>query len=165
MALVNVTGTGGAAANFILQDDNYNTPKVNINEGANQSISFGSTAGKVNKVYSDQSSIATSATLSLDLDGGTLEDPFGNANVFTELKYIRITHAASSLASSVSIAGDFMTTAFGASFSMDLEPGGSFLYSNVNAGEAVVSTTGDVIEVLNNDGSNVATVNIDILGD
>lgn len=165
MALSNITGTVAAHLDVNVIDDNYNAPNVKVNQSANQAVAFGGGSGQVNKIYSVQSTISSSSTLSIDLDAGTLTDIYGNALTFTAIKAIRVHHKGTSAASTVSIAGDFMTTVFGASFNHSLAAGGLYLTSNLASDYTVVASTGDVIEIINNDGSNSATVSVDILGD
>ena len=166
MALTKLLGSVSHAIDIILGTDNaaLNDKQLSVNDAFLNSFKFGAGAGQANKIYTAKASIAASATLSLDLDDASLLDAFGNALTFTQIKAIRISHAADSSASSVNLLGDFMTTRFGASFSAPLPKGGSFSYADNQTGLAVTASTGDVIEILNNDGSNAADVFIDIIG-
>jgi len=164
MALTGLSGSVAASMNIKITDDNYNNPSETINQPVNQSYSLGTGAGQVDLAYSAELTIAPSATTSLDLDAGTLEDLFGNALTFASVKSIRIHHAVDSAASSINLQGDYMTTNFGASFSIVYPPGGYFDISESSAGFAVVVTTGDAIDLVNNDGSNSATVSVELLG-
>lgn len=164
MALTGLSGSTAASMNIKITDDNYNKPSETINQPVNQSYSFGTGAGQVDLAFSVELTIAPSATTSLDLDAGTLEDLFGNALTFVNVKAIRIQHVSDSAASSINLQGDYMTTNFGASFSIVYPPGGYFDISEASAGYAVVATTGDAIDLVNNDGSNSATVSVELLG-
>jgi len=164
MALTGLSGSVAAQMNIKITDSNYNIPSVVINNPVNQSYSLGTGAGQVDLAYSAELTIAPSATTTLDLDAGTLEDLFGNALTFANVKSIRIQHVSDSAASSINLQGDFMTTNFGASFSIVYPPGGYFDISEASAGYAVVATTGDAIDLVNNDGSNSATVSVELLG-
>jgi len=164
MAITGLAGSTAASINIKLTDDNYNQPSVVINKPVNNTYSLGTAAGQVDLIYSAELTLAPSATTSLDLDGGTLADVFGNLLTFVNVKSIRVHHAIDSAASSINLQGDFMTTNFGASFSIAYVPNGYFDTSEATAGYAVVATTGDAIDIVNNDGSNSAMVSVEIMG-
>ena len=164
MAVTNLTGSVAASTNIKLTDSNYNQPSSTINQPVNQAYSFGTAAGQADLLHSVEVTIGASTTQTFDLDAGTLTDIFGNLLTFINVKMIRIQHAPDSAASSVNVAGDFMTTNFGASFSHPLPPAAIYFTSENSAGYAVTATTGDAIDVINNDGSNSAIVTVDIMG-
>ena len=164
MALTNLTGSVAASVNIKLTDSNYNQPSSVINQPVNQAYAFGTGTGQADLLHSVEVTIAPSGTETFDLDAGTLTDIFGNLLTFVNVKMIRVQHAADSAASSVNLAGDFMTTNFGASFSKPLVPGAISFDSQNTTGYAVTATTGDAIDILNNDGSNSAIVTVDIIG-
>ena len=166
MALSKLNGNVSHGIDVVLGTDNaaLNDKQLSVNDSFVNSFKFGSGNAQANKIYSAKVSIAASATLSLDLDDSSLKDAFGNGLNFANIKSIRISHAGDSAASSVNLLGDFMTTRFGASFSAPLPAGASFAYADNQTGLAVTASTGDVIEILNNDGSNAADVIIDLIG-
>lgn len=168
MALTNISGPITAGLAVTVEDDNYNQPKSLINQTVSQNASFGSGVGQVNKFYSAQATIAPSGTLTLTLDDDSLIDLFGNLNTFTELKSIRISHKSDSLASDVTLGGNYMDTNFAGTtnpFTDNMSPGGFYHKGNLQSGYAVVATTGNVISIVNNDGSNAATVTVELFGD
>ncbi len=166
MALSNLVGT--ITSEFGLTIDKTNTALSDTKLGLAKSYpiayTFGTADNKANKIYSASLSIAASATTSLDLDGAVLEDPYGDVLTFTELKAFRIYLVLETNGSSdVSVAGDFITDTFGASTSYPLVAGSTWHHQDTE-GLAVTAGTGDVIAITNNDGSNAATVIVDIIG-
>ena len=166
MAIASLKGTTQQTSDIVITSDNTTLSDKNLSVKSSSTASFklGTGVGEADKVYTAKVSIALSTTLSLDLDAGTLLDPFGNALTFTALKSIRILHDPASIASSVDVQGDFITTNLGASTSIPLTPRASFSYIDDQTGLAVTATTGDVIDIVNNDGSNAADVIIELVG-
>lgn len=126
---------------------------------------FGSGANQANKAYSQELTVPASSTTTLDLDAGTLEDPFGDAVIFTKIKAFRVYHKdVTGGSTDIDVAGDYITTIYGASASFNLTDG-SLLHMQDVDGSTVVAGTGDAIEIINNDVTNSATVIVDIIGD
>jgi len=163
MAFNSLSGSVSAQFNIKVSDDNYNTPTANVQQPANQPYGFGTTTGNADLAFSSEFIIAPSTTQTLTLDDGSLT-LMGNSNVFVNVKAIRVHHAIDSASTDIDLAGDYMTTNFGASFSINLPPNGIFIIGDNTVGYAVVATTGDVIELINNDAVNSAVVSIDLLG-
>lgn len=132
-----------------------------INVARIKSFTFGSGAGQINKFFSNNYSIALSSTQSINLQDGTEEDPFGDALVFTEVRGLRVYHRAGSEASSINVNGDFITSGLGASTTIPLLPGE---YIDLAISLTVTITTADVLAIVNNDGSNAALVDVDVVG-
>jgi len=164
MALTELDGSVVASMFIRITDNNYNVPNIIINNPVNQRYAFGTDAGQIDIAYSAELTIAPSATTSLILNDDTLEDLFGNALNFATIKSIRVQHKSNSSSSSINLQGDFMTTNFGTSFSIAYPPGGYFDISESSSGFAVVETTGDTIDLVNNDATNTATVSVELLG-
>lgn len=164
MTISGLSGSTAASVNIKLTDDNYNQPSTVINKPVNQPYSLGTGAGQADLLHSVEVTIPAASTETFNLDAGTLTDVYGNLLTFANVKMIRIQHAADSASSDIDVAGDFMTTNFGASFSHNLPAGAIYFTSDNSAGYSVVVTTGDQIDIINNDGSNGAVVTVEILG-
>lgn len=145
-------------------DDNYNEPRNGMDQPVNQAYAFGSSAGQSNLISSEQYTIGTSATQTLILDDSSLTDMFGNISDFSNITAIRIHHAGASDASSVTLAGTFSVnfTAGTDQLAISLSAGDWFGLSINQSAQAV--GVGQTITILNNDGSNSATVTVDLLG-
>jgi len=167
MALSALKGAINSSWNFVFKKTNaaLTDPELGIANSYGNTYTFGSGNSQANKVYSQQLSIAASATTSLDLDAGTLDDIFGDALTFTKIKAFRVYHKSVTGGSTdIDVAGDFITTIFGASTSYPLVDGAVWEHQDID-GLTVVATTGDAIAITNNDATNAATVVVDIIGD
>lgn len=91
--------------------------------------------------FSDSDS--SGSLISYDLDN--LTDRFGTTLTLSRVKALAIINRSSTSGQTVTIAGDFMTTIFGASFSFALGAGGIFVVEDPILGMAVTADTGDVI--------------------
>ena len=165
MAVTNIQGSVSAACNVKVTDDNYNTPTDVINQPVNQAVSFGTGAGQVNAFFTEEFTIAASATQTLVLDNASLVDIYGNTNSFATIKYIRIQHKFDSAASGITIGGTFMASNYqdgAANFTATKTPGEFFNDAEMDVGLTVGA--GETITLLNNDGVNSAIVSIELLG-
>jgi hypothetical protein len=165
MALDRLSGTVSAGLSIRVGDDNYNSPRVGLNASVSQGYAFGSSTGQANVVYSEELSTALSSTTTLTLDNSSLEDMFGNTSNFSNISAIRIQHAGTSSASSITIGGT-LTVGFTAGtdqLSITLNPGDFFMLS-INQSKQAVGA-GETITITNNDGSNASTTSVDLLGD
>ena len=124
-------------------------------------LATGTGAGQADRVYSDNVSIGSGATVDLDLSGA-LVDAFGDACVFVKVKLLWIKSAAANTvdltlfgdANSVPILNTAATTS-------TLKPGGVFMVYNPT-GFAVTGATGDIIQVAN--GAATSTYDILVIG-
>ena len=164
MALDRLSGTMTAGMAIRVGDDNYNEPRNGMNQPVTQTYAFGSGSGQANLVSSEEYTIGTSATTTLILDDSSLTDMFGNISDFASIKGIRVHHAGGSDASSITLAGTFSVnfTAGTDQLAITLNPGEFFVLSINKSAQAVGS--GETLTLLNNDGSNAATVSVDLLG-
>lgn len=128
------------------------------------SYSVGTGDGQAAQAYSAKFTMTPSQVINLNLEDGSLLDIFTDAFALSEVKAIRISHAFLTNGSSgITVSGNWATTNFGASFSYPLKQKGVWLDID-NVGRAVTSSTGDILTLTNGDGSNSATVFVDIAG-
>ena len=142
-------------------DSSLSDDQVKADEAFSLNLANGTGAGQSDLMYQVRGSLASSGTDTYDLDAGTLEDRFGNALTFVKVKAIVLSHTSTSAASSISMAGDFVTT-------LNLPQqaivaGGSSLVTDPT-GYTVTASTGDVLTIVNADGSNTATYDLYIIG-
>jgi hypothetical protein len=123
----------------------------------------GTGVGAVNIAYDANPTIASGATLSLDLAGGSLLNPFGDALTFVKVKAMRY-EAAEGNTTNVTIGAG--TNAFvgplGATGTHVLKPGGVYQWSDPN-GYTVTPGTADLVQHVNAAGAG-AGVKITIIG-
>jgi hypothetical protein len=113
-------------------------------------LADGTGAGKNNKVFYDERTLADGATEDLDMSGA-LTDGFGQAVVFTKIRLIAIFSVAANT-TLLTVGGDAASVPiFGAvNDVLSVAPGGAFvLYNPSLAGIGVTATTGDIIQVAN----------------
>lgn len=159
---------GSSASNWGISFKKTNAalsdPELGVTNSYSIPYTFGTGASQANKVYSMQLTITSGSTTTLDLDAGTMLDPYGDANVFGTIKAIRIYHkSVTSGSSGISIAGDWMTTHFGASTSVPLKDGEIWHMQYVE-GLAVTATSADQIAITETGSAASATVIVDIIG-
>ena len=140
---------------------------IQVAKTVQKSPAAGSGAEQVQKCYHLRLVLAASAVSSIDLSG-SLEDVFGDADVMTKVKGF-IIHNRSDEASPVSTAqiavtGNFLTSRYGASSSWTLDAGDFEAGSYTAVGKTVTNTSADTLTFTNNSGSEIATVDIIILG-
>jgi hypothetical protein len=153
-------------------DDNIGGKTTNSGTLAWQlgaALTNGTGAGKARYIYVWTGTIAGAATQDFDL-AGALTDFFGNTITFAKVKGIVLTHSSSTTATSVSLDGSvtnaFKTYLGGTNPTVKVNNGYSFALMGSDAtGYAVTAGTGDVLRVLNNDGTNTATVSLVVYGE
>lgn len=119
-----------------------------IRKSATWSVLTGTGSGLADMVWTDQVSIAGSATLSLDLSG-TLAGMYGNL-VFVKLKAILVAAAAANV-NNVNVVRPAAGVPFlgAAADLVPVMPGGIFLWVAPAGGVAVTAATADIIELTN----------------
>lgn len=132
------------------------------------SLSNGVIANQADRLYINQTTLAAGATLNLDL-AGSLIDVFGSTITFVKVKYFYFELTTDTTSSSVTLGGH--ATAAAPLWFADVTDkvtvrNGGFLsiYAPDVTGYPVTATTGDILKIVNNDGSNVATYKIVIVG-
>jgi hypothetical protein len=126
----------------------------------------GAGAGQASVFYSASRTLASGATESLDLNGTTLFDSFGQALALTKIKGLIIyARAANTTDLTVGNVTNGLATIFGAATqSFTLQPGEIFAkLTDSAAGYAVTATTADLLKIANAAGA-AATYDIIIIG-
>lgn len=143
---------------------------VNDNTQNQSSFTFSDTladgtgADQADLIYVVSGSLAASGTLSIDL-AGSVADFFGDTITMARVKtiYIQI-----DTASSVNVGGNanpLVNWIADGSDELIIRAGGVFLLHAPDAtAYAVTASTGDVLDITNNDGSNAAAYDIAIVG-
>lgn len=145
------------------------TNKVCTSKILKQAFTAGSGDEQMDTLYKDDddasSTIGTSATITVDLQ--TALDALGVAMLLTDVALIYIEHPADSLASSISFeanSSNGLTNLLSATAAFTLPPGAFMLFYMPVADALVVSGTNKIIDITNDDGSNVAKYKIEIWG-
>lgn len=131
-------------------------------------LESGTTAGKADKVFHDQRTLAASASEDLDL-AGVLTDVYGASITFAKIKFIAIS-AASGNTNNVLVGAASATQFVGllnAAGVIALRPGMTFaaMAGVLDAtGMAVTAGTGDLLKIANSAGSTSVTYDIVIVG-
>ncbi|MFE2019884.1 hypothetical protein ACFW9O_17795 [Streptomyces sp. NPDC059499] len=130
-------------------------------------LTSGTGAGKADRVFHDQRTLAASATEDLDL-AGVLLDAFGAAATFAKVKGLFISAAATNVNNVVIGAGTApWVTLLNSTGTITLRPGASF---GAMAGVAdatayaVTATTGDILKVTNSGAGTSVVYDIVIVG-
>lgn len=140
-----------------------------------KSMTNGTGASASRYIYAKQHTIAGGATLNLDL-AGSLTDFYGTTITFTKVKVIYVELATTTTATSIKVGGHATAGLANWITSADtldndqpgvvVRNGGCFLLACTDAtGYAVTATTEDILSIVNQDGSNSATVNVCIIGE
>jgi hypothetical protein len=130
-------------------------------------FSPGTTTGKADKLFSDQRTLAASATENLDL-AAVLVDPLGGTLTFGHVKAIYI-HAAAANTNDVCVGGAGTNTFVGpfadATDVVCVKPGGVLLLAvGLGVGWTVTPATGDILKVANSAGTTGVTYDVVIVG-
>jgi hypothetical protein len=131
------------------------------------SLASGTGANQADKVWSDQRTLAASATENLDL-AGVLTDAFGATLTFVKVKALLI-RAATGNTNDVLVGGHasaaFVNWVSDPTDVVVVKPGGLFLLVAPNAaGYGVTATTADLLKITNSAGTTGVTYDIAILG-
>lgn len=132
-----------------------------------QSLTSGTGAGQVDRVFTDTRTLGPSATENLDL-AGVLTDAFGASLTFVTIKAVIIrAAAANNVANQVQVtrpAANGVPFFMAASDGISLAPGYTFAWFGSGAGVTVTAATGDLITVTNSAGTNSVNYDVVILG-
>lgn len=136
------------------------TPNIDIQYAPGTGIGF------ADKMFSDQRTLAASATENLDL-AGVLADPLGATLTFVHVKTIYF-HASSANTNNVCVGGAASNTFVGpfadATDIVCVPPGGVALFSTPGAGWTVTASTGDILKVANSSSGTGVTYDVVIIG-
>jgi len=151
----------------LIGTSDHGEPKDELSNLYNKEMATGTGSGLADKVFSDQRTLAASATESLDLAGGSLFDSLGAALTFVKVKAILIKAAVGNIndvlvggAASNAFAGPFAD----ASDIIGIKPGGVLLVAAPVAGWTVTAGTGDLLKIANSAGTTGVTYDITIIG-
>ncbi len=130
-------------------------------------LANGTGADQANQVFSDQRTLAASATENLDL-AGALTDAFGGTVAFTKIKALMIKAAAGNTNNVVvggAASNGFVSPFGGATHTVSVPPGGTLLLTAPDAtGFAVTAGTADLLKVANGGGGTGVTYDIVLVG-
>lgn len=137
-----------------------------LNYAYSKGLTNGSGANQANLVWSDQRTIAASATDSIDL-AGSLSDAFGASITFARIKLVMVT-AAGTNSNNVNLtrpASNGVPLFLAAGDGIPVRPGGSIVWCAPDAtGVAVTAGTGDLIDVVNSGAGSSVVYDIVIIG-
>ena len=137
------------------------------NSPADRELTSGTGNSQCDLEYRAQRTLAALANEDLDLAGGGLLDPFGNALTFVKVRGIWILAADGNVNSVIvkPAAANGFTGPFGAAaHTITLPPQGVFLVTAPVAGWAVTPGTGDKINIANSAAGSTVTYDIHIVG-
>ena len=131
----------------------------------------GTGANKLQRLYTAVLTISAGGTTNLDFEttaGTAVNDLFGDAQDFSLIKLIYIELATTTTASQITV-GDHaapINTFFGGTNpTVKIRNGGVFMLGCTDGTGYAVANGNDGIKIVNNDGSNAATVNILVAGE
>ncbi|NUP24011.1 MAG: hypothetical protein HOZ81_49750 [Streptomyces sp.] len=130
------------------------------------SLAQGTGAGQADMIFSDQFTIAASATQALDL-AGSLAGPLGGTLTFARIKMILV-FAASGNTNNVNLvmpASNGTPLFLAAGDGIAVKPGGAFIWFDPSAaGVAVTAGTGDLLNLVNSAAGTPVTADVVIVG-
>lgn len=136
-----------------------------FSESYSQRFTSGTGAAQVDKVFTDQRTLAASATEDLDL-AGALTDGLGASLTFAKVKCVMIKAAAGNtndVVVSRPASNGFVLFA-AASDAISVKPGGVFLWACPGTGITVTAGTGDLLTITNSAGTTGVTYDVVIMG-
>lgn len=154
----------------------YSNAATGLNATVNQN-SFNYTAtttngtgasGTANLIYALQTTIAGGGNLVINVSASPVTDWFGANIVMARVKFFFISLLTTTTASSVSVgnaANPIINWIAGTTPTIKINNGGVWLQGDPGGtAYPVTASTGDNLKILNNDGSNTATLQIAIVG-
>lgn len=142
------------------------TPSFPLNYNLNVSMATGTAANKADLLFSDQRTLAASATEDLDLAGG-LTDPLGATLTFVKIKAIIIS-AASGNTNDVEVkpatTNGFTGPFNAAADTLIIPAGGSIALIAPVSGWTVTAGTGDLLTITNGSSGTSVTYDIILIG-
>lgn len=162
-ATISASLTGTATSTFDLS-----TPTATFTHSSSvAAFTNGTGTGNVNQYWSNNATIAASGTASLDLAGG-LTDVYGDTITFTAIKGLIVTNESGNGAE-IEVGGNanaFSSWLGATTDSIKISDGGFLAFGVGDAtGYAVTASTGDILDINNNDGSLTAEYSIVIIGE
>lgn len=143
------------------------TPKHDHLISKTLNLANGTGADQANMIWSDQRTLAASATEDLDL-AASLTDAFGASITFTRIKGIYV-FAAAANTNNVEVGGaasnGFDTWVGAAGDHVEVRPGGiMFVYAPDATAYVVTAGTGDLLTITNAAGGTAVTYDIALIG-
>jgi len=129
------------------------------------SLANGTGAGQADRVFTDERTLAASATEDLDL-AGVLVDAFGQAITFVKIKAVIIKAAAGNV-NDVQVtrpASNGVPLFLAAGDGIAIKPGGAFAWYCSGTGVTVTGATGDLLTITNSGAGTGVTYDIVIIG-
>ena len=142
----------------------HGTPRATVELVKKIDLATGTAAGQADKVFSDQRTLAASATEDLDL-AGVLADLLGSTITMAKVKAIFIFAAAGNTNDVVVGNGTnpFLAGFGGATHTKAIPPGGFEMWYNPT-GWTVTAATADILKIANSAGGTPVTYDIIIIG-
>lgn len=128
-------------------------------------LASGTGANQADRLFTDQRTLAASATEDLDL-AGVLTDPFGATITMAKIKAI-IIKAAAGNANDVQLtrpASNGVPLFLAAADGIAVKPGGAFVWCCPGTGITVTPATGDLLTVTNSGAGTPVTYDVIIIG-
>ncbi|MFZ4605158.1 MAG: hypothetical protein ACOYM5_02770 [Caulobacter sp.] len=129
-------------------------------------FSPGAASGLADLLFSDERTLAASATENLDL-AGSLTSPLGSTLTFVKVKAIMIVAAAGNT-NNVQVGGaasnGFTGPFADATDIVNIPPGGTLLLVHPTTGWTVTASTGDILKIANSGGTTGVTYKVVVIG-
>lgn len=142
------------------------TPSAPLDYSKQMPFLQGVAAGQADMIFSDNRTVAPSATDALDL-AGSLAGPFGGTLTFARIKMVAIFAAAGNTnnCNFLMPASNGVPLFLAAGDGLPVHPGGGFIwYAPSAAGVVVTPATGDLLNVVNSAGGTSVTYDLIIVG-
>lgn len=144
----------------------FGAPSSRVSFAQQLDLTSGTGAGKADKIWTDQRTIAASGSDDLDL-AGSLTDVFGGSITFATIKVLYVKAAAGNT-NDVVVGGDASAawdTMLGDSGTVTLKPGALLLVASTAANPwAVTATSADILQIANSSSGSSVTYDIAIVG-
>jgi hypothetical protein len=135
-------------------------------------LASGTTTGKADVIFQDRRTLNASTSETLDLAGGSLTGPLGDALTFVKIKAIIVSTVpptGGALNTNDVVLGGIGSNAFVGPFgatthTIAVPPGSVTTLTNPGAGWTVTAATGDLLKVLNGGSGTTVTYDIVIVG-
>lgn len=142
------------------------TPSAPLDYSKQMPFLQGVAAGQADMIFSDNRTVAPSATDALDL-AGSLAGPFGGTLTFARIKMIAVFAAVGNTnnCNFLMPASNGVPLFLAAGDGLPVHPGGGFIwYAPSAAGVVVTPATGDLLNVVNSAGGTSVTYDLIIVG-
>lgn len=152
----------------IVGDNDLVSVRGDVEQAARVEFATGVGANQANLMFADRRTLAASASEELDLDGGSLLDPFGEAVTFKRVKAILVKAAADNTNKVVlggAAANAFVGPFGAAAHTVSIDPGGAVLFVSPSAaGWVITASTADLLKIANGAGGSAVTYDIVLIG-